>query len=459
MYHLTDKGEPKPCKAKAGKCPYAAERHFESQQEARAAYEASQQGFLKSSSSLIKHEMKLSEDVVKLMDQLQAEELTPYIVGGSVRDSLISGAAPKDIDIEVFGVDSMDQLETTLRKNRYRVDSVGKSFGVLKLQLPSGEDIDISLPRRDSKVGDGHRGFEVEVDPSLSLEDAAGRRDFTINSLYYAHGDKVIRDPFGGVKDWDQGQLRHINEHFGEDPLRVIRGVQFAARFSMKIAPETVELSRSMRHEFANLSDDRIQTEFEKFFVKGNLSQGFAALRQTQWDQEMGLDYLSQEDIEKASAAKARAAAFNEDVVVFASSHVVANAPGKSPQKIANLLVTGLKRQQKALKLQKEVGPEDSGEKATRKWARSLGKRGLTAKDYYIFSGDEKAKVAAEKYGVFEVPDADLVTGAMVVERRGEKPGPWIGKLLSEANRAQDEREFTDSSGAQLWLDKALSKL
>lgn len=459
MYHLTDKGEPKPCTAKEGNCPYAAERHFENQQQAREAYEASQEVFLKTSSSLIEHEMKLSEDVLKLMDQLQLAELTPYIVGGSVRDSLISGAAPKDIDIEVFGVDSMNQLEAILRKNRYRVDSVGKSFGVLKLKLPSGEDIDISLPRKDSKVGDGHRGFEVEVDSSLSLESAAGRRDFTINAFYYAHKDKVIRDPFGGISDWEKRQLRHINEHFGEDPLRVIRGVQFAARFSMVIAPETVELSRSMRKEFANLSADRLQTEFEKFFVKGDISKGFAALRQTQWDKEMGLDYVTNEDLAKATKAKVRAESYGEDVVVFSSSHILANAPIKNPQKLANLLITGQKRQQKALKLSKELPPEDNSEKTVRKWARSLGKRGLTAKDFYIHGGNEQTKQAAEKYRVFEAPDSDLVTGAMVLENSNGNPGPWIGKLLSEANRAQDDREFIDSVGAKRWLEDALSKL
>lgn len=223
MYHLNEAGEPRLCSAKKGHCPYEkSSPHFETEEEARAFFENERSTFTRA--ERIPHTMALSPKVIKLLEDLRAEGLTPYVVGGSVRDSLLSGEAAKDIDIEVFGAENMETLEKALRKARYSVDSVGKSFGVLKTRLGSKEDIDISLPRRDSKTDQGHRGFSVEVDSTLSLEEAAGRRDFTINSLYYDQESAEVLDPFGGMKDYKKGHLRHVNDHFAEDPLRVCGG-------------------------------------------------------------------------------------------------------------------------------------------------------------------------------------------------------------------------------------------
>lgn len=94
-----------------------------------------------------------------------------------------------------------------------------------------------------------------------------------------------------------------------------------------------------------------------------------------------------------------------------------------------------------------------------RAWARDLGKRGLTVKDYYIYSGDSRVKTIAKQYNVYEHPDPDLVTGAQVLEQSGGKPGPWIGKLLQEANKAQDERIFIDAAGAKQWLQNRLKQM
>jgi hypothetical protein len=142
---LNEDGEPLRCKATQGRCPYAADKHFSSKEEAREAFEKLQASPMVTVSRSVPHEMTLSAPTTKLLERLEKEGLRPFVVGGSVRDSMLSGAVPKDIDIEVFDAEDMDQLETVLRKAGYKVDSVGKSFGVLKMALPGGDDIDVTL--------------------------------------------------------------------------------------------------------------------------------------------------------------------------------------------------------------------------------------------------------------------------------------------------------------------------
>jgi len=459
MFHINNQGNPASCVARPGNCPYGADApHFETAEEARSAYELTQAAD-KSLTKAIRHEMTISSDVKKVLDRLYAAGLTPYIIGGSVRDSIFSHEVPKDIDIEIFGLKDMDELEAVLEKHNYNFDAVGRSFGVLKLKVASGEDLDLSLPRRDSKVGDGHKGFDVVVDTTLSLEDAAGRRDFTINTLYYSARDNRVKDFFGGVEDWEKGELRHINESFADDPLRVIRGVQFAARFKMKLAPETAELTRSMVNEIPNLSNERIQTEFEKLFSKGEMTYGIAALHDSGWAPGLRLGNVDQKDAVEADAAIKRAKALNDDPGVFAAAKLMRKVSGKERLKLADSVLTGLKRQQKAGKIIDKVAPAAKDELSIRRWARELDREGLSPKDYYIFNGDESLRVASEKHGVFESGDKDLITGALVLEKSGGKPGPWIGKLIREANKAQDDGIFKSQDEANSWLQRKLSSI
>ncbi len=456
MFHITDQGNPAACVARPGNCLYGADApHFETAEEARAAYESTQ-ALGKSLTKSIRHEMSLSADVTKVLDQLHAAGLTPYVIGGSVRDSLFSHEVPKDIDIEIFGLKDMDELEKVLDKHKYNYDAVGRSFGVLKLQVASGEDLDLSLPRKDSKVGDGHKGFEVVVDPTLSLEDAAGRRDFTINTLYYSAKDNKVKDFFGGVEDWEKNELRHINEHFVDDPLRVIRGIQFAARFKMKLAPETAALTRSMVDEIPKLSNERIQTEFEKLFSKGTMTYGVATLHDSGWAPGLGLAHVDQSDAVAADAAIKRAKSLGEDPGVFGAAKLMAKAPVKARRKLSDTLLTGLKRQQKSEKLIEKKAPAAHDELSVRRWARELEREGVTPKDFYIYNGDEALRSASEKFGVFEKADKDLVTGALVLEKSGANPGPWIGKLIREANQAQDDGVFKSQKAADSWLEEKL---
>ena len=193
-------------------------------------------------------------------------------VGGYVRDRLL-GNASKDCDIEVFGLD-LDALQAVLARFG-RVIAVGRAFGVLRL---AELDVDFSLPRRDSKVGPGHRGFDVDVDPTLDFATAARRRDLTINSMGLDLLTQEILDPHGGRGDLERGTLRAVDAAtFPEDPLRGLRVAQFSARLLMRADDELLGLCRDL--DLAEISPERILEEFRKLLLKGvRPSLGFAFL-------------------------------------------------------------------------------------------------------------------------------------------------------------------------------------
>jgi tRNA nucleotidyltransferase (CCA-adding enzyme) len=204
----------------------------------------------------------------------------PRLAGGCVRDWLL-GLRPKDFDIEVQGID-FDDLRAILAPFG-ATDVVGRSFGVIKLRLDSAE-YDFSLPRRESKTGAGHRGFTVTPDPLLNAADAAARRDFTINSITYDPFSGEIFDPHGGREDLQNRILRHTSAAFAEDPLRVLRAFQFAARFNLHLAPETVALCRHMVPTYAELPVERVWGEWEKWASQSvRPSRGLAVLEETGW--------------------------------------------------------------------------------------------------------------------------------------------------------------------------------
>lgn len=183
-------------------------------------------------------------------------------VGGCVRDKYL-GIDSKDIDIEVYEL-SYDELVAVLSKFG-QPKTVGR-FSVVKLTV-DGLEYDFCLPRRDSKVAAGHKGFIISTFKSLSPQEAALRRDFTINSIS-EDANGVLIDPYNGIDDLNNRVLRATSGHFVDDPLRVLRGFQFAARFGMVAESRTVEMCKQLRHEFHALSIGRIWYEFEKFAMK-----------------------------------------------------------------------------------------------------------------------------------------------------------------------------------------------
>ena len=181
------------------------------------------------------------------------------IVGGWVRDQLL-GRPNKDIDIEVFRM-SADHLHSLLNEIG-PVNTVGESFTVYKV-----EEVDVSLPRVESKIGRGHRAFAVTGDPTLSPREAARRRDFTINAISWDPLTGELEDPFNGQQDLQRRLLKVVDEDtFADDSLRVLRGVQFVARFGLTVDPSSAALMKAI--ELDDLPAERVWGEIEKLLLQ-----------------------------------------------------------------------------------------------------------------------------------------------------------------------------------------------
>ena len=200
------------------------------------------------------------EKVVALASAVRDAGGRALLVGGCVRD-LLMRIEPKDWDLEVYGVEPA-RLRGLLDEFG-PVNVVGEAFTVYKL----GPDLDVSLPRRERKSGRGHRAFVIEGDPSMTIEDAARRRDFTVNAILQDPLTGEIVDPFGGQEDIKNRILRAVSAAtFAEDSLRVLRAAQFAARFEFDIEPETVALCRGI--DLGDLPAERIWGEMEKLLLR-----------------------------------------------------------------------------------------------------------------------------------------------------------------------------------------------
>jgi tRNA nucleotidyltransferase (CCA-adding enzyme) len=211
--------------------------------------------------------MTLPPELDRIVRGLHAFGFRALIAGGAVRDDLL-GLAPKDFDVEVYGV-SFEVLKELLAHHG-RIDLVGQSFGVIKLTVSGGAAYDFSLPRRDNKIGRGHRDFLATFDPGISPKDAASRRDFTINAMAFDPVANELLDYFGGRDDLKNRVLRATSAAFREDPLRVLRGMQFACRFNLTIDPATAEQCRAIVHEYSTIAQERVAEEFIKWAVKGS---------------------------------------------------------------------------------------------------------------------------------------------------------------------------------------------
>ena len=216
--------------------------------------------------------------VHRIADAILAAGGRPLLVGGAVRDFLL-GLSPKDWDIEAYGLE-VNALTAVLEQVA-KVHSVGKSFGVLKARV-DGMEVDVSLPRRERKVAEGHRGFAVDPDYGMPFAEAAARRDFTMNAIGMDLKTGELLDPWGGVADLVARRIRHVSAAFDEDPLRVLRACQFAARFGFAIAEETLVKCQSLQAELATLSTERIWEECKKWLLKSQQpSIGLLALEAT----------------------------------------------------------------------------------------------------------------------------------------------------------------------------------
>lgn len=217
--------------------------------------------------------MKDMDMAIKIAKQVSRYNGRTFLVGGCVRDEIL-GKKIKDIDIEIHNIEVEKLLE--ILNSLGEVKKIGASFGVFNLK---GYDIDIAMPRKEKSNGRGHRDFEIYVDPFIGYEEAARRRDFTMNSLMKDILTGEIIDSFGGVEDIKNKKIRHVNdESFSEDPLRVFRAAQFAARFDFEIDDKTAELSSNM--DLSALAFERVFEELKKALLKAKRpSIFFSSLR------------------------------------------------------------------------------------------------------------------------------------------------------------------------------------
>lgn len=198
------------------------------------------------------------------------------MVGGCVRDRLM-GVESKDIDVEVYGLPYQEIVNAL---SGIKLDLVGESFAVVKL---TDLGIDVSIPRRDNKSGVGHRGFDIAIDPSMTPKEAASRRDFTINSLAMDSNGNIY-DFFNGMYDIEKKILRATSDAFEEDPLRVLRGMQFAGRFGMTMDHDTIQMCQDISDEFDAIPKERVWEEWNKWAVKSLYpSMGLDVLFLTWW--------------------------------------------------------------------------------------------------------------------------------------------------------------------------------
>jgi tRNA nucleotidyltransferase (CCA-adding enzyme) len=438
-----------------------------------------------------------------------------FLVGGCVRDTLL-GREVTDYDVECFGVSYEDLVRDLQRHGR--VDLVGRSFGVAKLNTRAGNSYDFAVPRRDSKTGIGHRGFDVEFDAGISPEEAAARRDFTINAMFYDPRERRLLDFFGGRDDLSARILRHTGPAFVEDPLRVLRGMQFAGRFELTADPATLDLCRSIRHTHDELPFERVRDEWLKwasasvrpslglvFLEKTGWMENYpalVALRDTEqdpvWHPEGDvlahtchcLDALVELPVWQGSDRETRIvltlAVLTHDIGKPAVTRREARngrecviSPGHDEAGVA-LTEEFLRRMGAPNVYLRRVPPlvrchmahlQEPSQRAVRRLANRLQPATI----------DELCAVMqADHYGrpplPKETPPAVIairaVAGELELQSRapkpllqgrnlraaGLKPGPRFGKLLKAAFEAQLEGEFTDLAGAQRWLRGQLSE-
>lgn len=211
--------------------------------------------------------------VAKALEEAGGEA---YAVGGCVRD-VFTGATTKDWDLEVRLL-SPEKMRSVL-SGFGEVHLVGESHGIYKVSGLPG--IDIGIPRKDRKSGKGHGDFEHTLDPEMSLFDAGVRRDFTFNAMYQRVLTGEFHDPHGGLRDLRAKKLRAVNEQtFIEDPLRMLRAVQFCARLGVSPDPHLHHLLLAMveRKEHLNLSKERVYIEFQKIVMSADPARGLFML-------------------------------------------------------------------------------------------------------------------------------------------------------------------------------------
>jgi len=428
--------------------------------------------------------------VHKIAEEIAAAGGSSWYAGGYVRDRLM-GRSPVDLDIEVHAL-PLDTLEKILR--RYgSVSPVGRSFGILKLHVDGG-DYDFSLPRRENREGRGHRGFVVDLDPSITFEEACARRDFTVNAMLENVLTGEVLDFFGGQQDLSGRMLRHVGPAFEEDPLRPYRLMQQSARFEMAPAPERIftEWTRLL------LEAERPSIGLETARKAGilayhpELAALIGCLHDPTWHPEG--DVWTHTLLVVDEAAQLRRGDRGENLILMfgALCHDFGKpdttfekdgrivSPGHAEEGIAPArrfmermtndvaLLDGVEqvvryhlRPAELYRVRDEVGHGAIRRLALKvkisdlvRWARAdhFGRRTEDALDRDFPAGDWLL-ARAEGLEVHEAAPKPILLGRHLLDR-GWTPGPEMGERLKQAYEAQLDDGFEDLDGALRWLEE-----
>jgi len=267
----------------------------------------------------------LQEEIQKIANLLSPYTNRAYLVGGCVRDILLNNTI-KDLDIEVYDI-TPEAFDKIMQKND--AIGVGKSFFVYKI-----DDIDLSMPRIEKKVGAGHKAFEVEITDNEKV--ASKRRDFTINAMMINIFDGQLLDLWDGQKSLEKKEIKLIDkESFKEDSLRVLRAVQFSARFGFQIEDNTLSIMKDI--ELSDLSKPRIFWEFEKLFKARYLDIGFIYMLRLGIFEKIFTCKLEPYDIVNI-VTELKEGAFEEDLRAYYFLYIVANISGNNPYEWAKIL-------------------------------------------------------------------------------------------------------------------------
>jgi len=371
--------------------------------------------------------------LLQIAEDIRSAGGKAFLVGGFARDSLlgINGEA-RDFDIEVYSINQEKLLDILSKYGKPNL--IGKAFGVIHL---SRQNIhyDFSFPRTENKTGSGHRAFEVQTNPNLSFEEAARRRDFTINAMGMELPNLELIDPYNGGKDLQNRILRHVSEAFAEDSLRVLRGVQFAARFELKAAKETIELCKTL--SLNDLSRERIEEEFRKWLLKGvKPSYGLdffceVGLQKMFW--EISLDGNLGSILDFLAKQKNNLNPQETEIIMFAGLLCLPNAKPLGflkkwlPVNILLKKVPALLGSLPLLIL--------SDKSSLRRCALKAGGLKLPAVLKSAIQNDaeiyNEAKKNGEEMGIWEAAPEPIVTGQMLLDM-GLKPSPKFGEIIKK---------------------------
>ncbi|MCQ2091073.1 MAG: CCA tRNA nucleotidyltransferase [Fibrobacter sp.] len=428
-------------------------------------------------------EPELPKRLLKIAEDIVAAGGRAYLVGGWVRDALL-GKNCRDYDVEVYDLEQ-DQLLPILFKYG-KTNLVGKAFGVIHLSM-KGESLDFSFPRTESKVGYGHKGFVVHTDAKLSFKEAALRRDFTINAMGMELPDLKLCDPYGGIEDLKNRCLRHVGPAFAEDSLRILRGVQFASRFVLNLAPETVEMCRTLSLD--DLSIERLFEEFKKWLLKpGKPSLGLRAFLDIKLDEYFpeikplaGQWDLLGELLDNLSNVKDLAD--DERMVVMFAGLLSGNVTdGRCDEESVLKFLARITNEVKLVKgvplllryafTLSPTGSVDAGfalpsDSKIRRLSVALS--GLRQLVPFIASNplygemDRKSfadafAVRASELNALEKAPVPFLTGKMLMDL-GVKPGKQMGEIIKKSFELQLDGELTDVEGALTWAQKEITSI